>query len=298
MSEEIGKRIKTARETHHWSQAKLARIIGVNSLTVLRWEHGRSIPHYERQQELIKHIGMRQEDFSREKQQPASPSPIQPKESEQAQLISPPVIQLGEVQQEQSSLSLPTQGDESERAEFTPSQTAQPVESGPEQEQPPSFLQLILPPKDEIKIYQGRRIIRHTGNGAITRHPYVMVNGSPLRYFGPGRRDPVESIVFEWGYLGEGPRMLAEAILADFFTEDYPEHGVARTRDYNALLYGSLFKEEFIGTLPLHFKDDQDDDWEITSDQIRGWFNSLEEKGITREALLKSAYGEKYYMRD
>jgi len=102
-------------------------------------------------------------------------------------------------------------------------------------------------------------------------------------------------IVFEWGYYGTGPRVLAEAILADFFAEDYPEQGYASQRGYNALLYGTLFKEDFIGKLPLHIKDDDDDDWEITSDQIRRWFYSLEEQGITKEALLKRIYGEEYY---
>ena len=44
--------------------------------------------------------------------------------------------------------------------------------------------------------------------------------------------------------------------------------------------------------------DDEDDDWEISSNQIRRWFYSLVEKGITKEALLKSAYGEEYYIRN
>ncbi len=279
MSEEIGKRIKAAREKLHWSQAKLALAIGVNSLTVLRWEHGRAIPHYENQQELIKRIGMRQEDFLIEEKQLASPPPIQPMESEQAQLISPPAIQHGEGEPEQELLAshLITQPEE------------------PKQEQFPSVPKLILPPKSEFKLYRGRRIIQYVVDGVITRHPYVTVNGSPLKYFG---RNSEEQFVFEWGYYGQGPRTLAEAILADFFAEDYPEHGDASQRDYNARLYGSLFKEDFIGTLPLHIKNDEDDDWEISSDQIRRWFYSLEEKGITKEALLKSAYGEEYYMRN
>ncbi len=282
MSEEIGKRIKAAREKRHWSQAKLANAIGVNSLTVLRWEHGRAIPHYENQQKLIKLIGMRQEDFLIEEKQPASPPPIQPMEPEQAQLISPPAIQHGEAEPEQELLASPL--------------ITQPEE--PKQEQSPSVPKLILPPESEFKLYRGRRIIRHVRDGVIRRHPYVTVNGSPLKYFGPGGRNPEEQIVFEWGFYGEGPRTLAEAILADFFAEDYPEQGYASQRDYNALLYGSLFKEAFIGKLPLHIKDDEDDDWEISSDQIRRWFYSLEEKGITKEALLKSVYGEEYYMRN
>jgi hypothetical protein len=45
-----------------------------------------------------------------------------------------------------------------------------------------------------------------------------------------------------------------------------------------------------------HVEDDTvDDSWQISSDQIRKWFLSLEEEGITREALLKDIYGEEYY---
>jgi len=101
---------------------------------------------------------------------------------------------------------------------------------------------------------------------------------------------------FEWGYYGTGPRLLAEAILADFFAEDYPEHGYASQKDYNALLYGFLFKEAIIGKLPRRVDGEEvDDSWEITSDQIKRWFYSLEEQGITKEALLKDIYGEEYY---
>jgi hypothetical protein len=127
-------------------------------------------------------------------------------------------------------------------------------------------------------------------------HPYVTVNGRPLRYFGPGKRNPEEEVVFEWGYYGAGPGRLAEAILADFFGENYPEQGYARRKDYNAFLYADLFKSAFIGKLPRHVEDDKvDDSWEISSLQIRNWFYSLERQGITKEALLKSIYGEEYY---
>lgn len=264
MSEEIGRRIKRAREKRRWSQAKLANAVGVNSLTVLRWEHGRVMPHYENQEALIKQLGMLQEDFLTEEKQPTSSPPIHPFEPGQEQPITPPTIPSGE--------------------------------SEPEQEQPPPALQLILPPKSEFKLYRGRRIIRHAGHGIIVRHPYVTVNGRPLKYFGSGKRNPEEHIVFEWGFYGEGPRTLAEAILADFFEENYPERGYASNKDYNALLYGSLLKGDFIGKLPRHVDDDMEDDsWEISSYQIRRWFYSLQEKGITKEALLKDIYGEEYY---
>ena len=266
MSEEIGRRIKAAREKRHWSQAKLANAVGVHSLTVLRWEHGRSVPHYENQLELIKHLGMRLEDF----------------QLEQEQLILSPPSQLIEAEPEQE---LPTS-----------SSAVQPIEAEPEQELIPSAPRLILPAKNEFKLYRGRRIIQRAGRGVISRHPYVTVNSHPLKYFGPGKRNPEEQVVFEWGYYGTGPRVLAVAILADFFAEDYPEHGYASQKDYNALLYGSLFKEDFIGKLSRHVDDEEvDDSWEISSDQIRRWFYSLEEQGITKEALLKRIYGEEYY---
>ena len=174
-----------------------------------------------------------------------------------------------------------------------------PKEHAPETPVPsiePSDLERMLPPKDDFKMYSGRRIYKRYRDGVVSRMPYVTVNGRPLKYFGPWQRNPEEQVVFEWGYYGAGPGTLAESILADYLGENYPERGYGSQIDYNALLYGSLFKGDFIGRLPRHVGDDKvDDSWEISSDQIRRWFYSLEEEGMTREALLKSKYGEEYY---
>jgi ribosome-binding protein aMBF1 (putative translation factor) len=63
MSEAIGRRIKAAREKRHWSQAKLANVVGVSPLSVHRWEHGEAMPHHENRQALIEQLGMHEEDF-------------------------------------------------------------------------------------------------------------------------------------------------------------------------------------------------------------------------------------------
>lgn len=277
MSEEIGRRIRASREKLRWSQGKLANAVGVNPLTVMRWEHGRAVPHHENQQRLIEHLGMRQEDFLVEEERSTSPPPIPLGESEP--------------KHEEPSTPTLTQPDETERQELAPHQLGLPRASGPAEKQPPPAPKLTLPPKEEFKLYRGWRVIRHTGGGHISRRPYVTVNGRPLKYF--GRLHPQEQVPFEWGYYGAGPRELATSILADYFGETYPERGNASHKDYNALLYESLFKEDFIGKLPRPEHDPElDDSWEISSDQIRRWFYSLEEDGITKEALLKDIYGE------
>ena len=267
MPEEIGRRIKAAREKRHWSQAKLANAVGVHWFTVLRWEHGRSKPYYENQLKLIKHLGMRLEDF----------------QLEQKQLIQSPPSHRVEAEPEQE---LPIT-----------SSAIQSIEPEPEQELVPPAPRLILPANTEFKLYRGRRIVQHEGHSVILSQLDVTVDGRPLKHFGPSKRNPELQVGYEWGYPGTGPQALAEAILADFFAEDYPEYGYPRERDYNALLYGSLFKEDFIAQLPSHAPYvDVDESWEISSGQIWSWFNSLEEQGITKEALLKRIYGE-YYVK-
>jgi transcriptional regulator with XRE-family HTH domain len=162
----------------------------------------------------------------------------------------------------------------------------------------PTDLERMLPPKDDFKMYSGRRIYKRDKKGRLSRIAYVTVNGRPIKNFGTDTRNPEEQPVFEWGYWGEGPSTLAQAILADFFEETYPERGYASSKDYNAPLYERLFKKDFIGRLPSHVDDEMEDDsWQITSDQIRRWFATLEERGITRETLLKDLYGEDYYKR-
>jgi len=102
-------------------------------------------------------------------------------------------------------------------------------------------LKQILPQEEDFKIYSGRRIYKRY-HGHVSKMTYVTVNGRPLKYFGPWKRNPEEQTVYEWGYFGAGPRTLAESILADFFGENYPEQGYANNIDYNACLFGSLFK--------------------------------------------------------
>jgi len=159
-----------------------------------------------------------------------------------------------------------------------------------------SDLNRMLPQKDDFKIYSGRRIYKRYRHGHVSRMPYVTVNGRPLKYFGSVKRNPEEETVFEWGYPGGGPSRLAEAILADYFGEHYPAPGQGGPRGSNALLFAPLFRAEFISKLLRHVEDDTvDDSWQISSSQIRQWFLSLEEQGITKEALLKDIYGEEYY---
>lgn len=153
-----------------------------------------------------------------------------------------------------------------------------------------SELEQMLPPKEDFKMYCGRRIYRKDGKYQ-SRTTYVTVNGRPLKYFGSQKRNPEKETVFEWGYHGEGPSRLAEAILADYLGETYPESGFRSSAELNALLFGALFKEDFIGKLPREYDTKMDDYWQITSYQIRQWFYSLEEEGITRTALLEAIYG-------
>jgi len=168
-------------------------------------------------------------------------------------------------------------------------QAQAPVESISPME--PSDLEHLLPPKDYFKLYCGRRIYKRQGNGRVSKNTYVTVNGRRLKYFGPGKRNPEEENVFEWGYNGAGPRALAEAILADYLKENYPEQEYPSQRNYNALLYASYFKEDIIGKLPRHTDDDRDDSWQISSNRIRNWFYTLEEEEITREILLEDVFG-------
>ncbi len=151
---------------------------------------------------------------------------------------------------------------------------------------PLSELEQMLPPKEDFKMYSGRRIYRKDGK-YMSKTTYVTVNGVPLKYFGRNKRNPEKETVFEWGYYGGGPSRLAEAILADYLGETYPEEPFVPSTIPNAILFGTLFKGDSIGRLPRAKEETDDDDWHITSYQIREWFYSLEEEGITRTVLLK-----------
>jgi len=149
----------------------------------------------------------------------------------------------------------------------------------------------MLPPKEDFKMYCGRRIYRRDGKYR-RKTTYVTVNGSPLKDFSFGKRDQEKTTIFEWGYRGAGPSELTQSILADYLGEKYPESGYVTSQESNALLFASLFKEDFIAKLPRPSDDNNMDDyWQITSNQTRKWFYSLEEEGITRTALLKDIYG-------
>lgn len=174
-----------------------------------------------------------------------------------------------------------------------------PLAEAPGEEEPakepsePAFigseLEQMLPPKDEFKMYVGRRIYRR---GSVSKTTYVTVNGRPLPYFDWPKRNPETERLFEWGYGGEGPRHLAESILADYLGEHYPDTRYLDRSESNALLFGGLFKEEMIAILPSEVKGQVNDDWQITSPQIRRWFYSLEADGITRQTLLENIYGK------
>ncbi len=140
--------------------------------------------------------------------------------------------------------------------------------------------------KHDFKLYRGWRIHKRPGKGTVTRFPYVTVNGRPLRYFGPFKRDPEQNRLFEWGFSGSGPSQLAQSILADFFEEVYPEKGYASRKDFHALIYRDAFKHEVIAAFPRG----DDDDWELSSFQIRSWLLSLEERGITEKDLLEKTF--------
>lgn len=155
-----------------------------------------------------------------------------------------------------------------------------------------SEFEQMLPPKEDFKMYCGRRIYRRSGKYS-SRTTYVTVNGRLLKYFGSEKRNLEKETVFEWGYRGAGPSQLAVSILADYLGESYPEGRYASHYESNALLFKALFYEDFIVKLPRSVdENDMDDDWQITSTQIRRWFYLLEEEGITGKDLLKNIYGE------
>ncbi|GHO73967.1 hypothetical protein KSD_17380 [Ktedonobacter sp. SOSP1-85] len=234
----IGQKIRLARKKRNWSQETLAEKLGVAARTVLRWEKKDKFPNYESQRGLIDILGLKEEDFQRERQ-PLSA------EKKQEKPVSPATV---------------------------------------------SELEQMLPPKEDFKLYCGRRVYRREGKYS-SKGTYVTVNGRPLKYFGSEKRNPEKEIVFEWGYSGGGPSRLAEAILADYLGETYPESEFGSSSKLNALLFGGLFKEEFIVKLPRSLYREMDDYWQIASTQIRKWFYSLEEEGVTRAALLKDIYG-------
>lgn len=292
LEEPLGKRIREARQKRRWSRAFLGEKLGVASETVLRWELKGTHPRPTAQRDLIELFGFQEEDFQRV-QPPPEKEPLLPLDEasvpEVEKLPGEANVSYSGVPSEQSP-SVKTE--EAVTKEETPIPEPQPVdpskpEEAPLQEEAPVHdIEASLPPKEDFKLYRGRRIPKHQGHGIVTRFPYVTVNGLPLPYFGPKRYDPEQERLFEWGYHGSGPRHLAESLLAHFFGETYPEEGYADRKDFRALLYGNAFKYEVIGI----FARDEDEEWSFTSYQIRNWLLSLKERGITEKDLLEKPF--------
>lgn len=157
-----------------------------------------------------------------------------------------------------------------------------------------SELERMLPAKEDFKMYCGRRIYGRDGKYR-RKTTYVTVNGTPLKDFSINKRNQEKMTVFEWGYRGAGPSVLAQSILADYLGEKYPESGYATSRESNALLFANLFKEDFIANLPRPSEDNfMDNYWQISSNQIRKWFYFLESEGITRTTLWDDLWDDLY----
>jgi transcriptional regulator with XRE-family HTH domain len=307
MAEEpLGQRIRQARKRRGWSQERFAEEVGVSYRTVIRWENTGEIPRPDSQQQLRELFGFREQDFQRPpvlREEAASPLEVSASEELPAELSEPvlagaephptlPPKRLMELfgfekQDAQSSslsegeaVSLP----EASVSEEPPTEPSEPDLTSSELEQ-------MLPAKEDFKMYVGRRIYQRAG-GPVSKRPYVTVNGRPLPYFDRYKRKQEEERIFEWGFGGEGPSYLARSILADYLGERYPDTRYLDRAESNALLFGNLFKEEMIASLPNEFRDQVNDDWQMTSSQIRTWFYSLEADGITRQTLLKNISGE------
>src|SRR6266487_1516589 len=254
----LGMRIREAREKRHWSRETLGEKLRVTSETVLRWELKGALPRYDTQLELIKMFGLHEQDFQQMQR-------IQKEEASSSSteaLVPDPKTSSGKEETLATSVKL--------IGESMSDPDVEPLHSS----------------KDDFKLYRGWRPYKREGKGIVIRFPYVTVNGRPLRYFGPFKRDPEQNRLFEWGYNGSGPGQLAESILADFFGEVYPEKGYASRKDFHALIYGDAFKYEVI----IAFPRGDDDAWELTSSQIRNWLLSLKERGITEKDLLEKSF--------
>jgi transcriptional regulator with XRE-family HTH domain len=95
----MGKQIRQAREEHAMTQKELAEAIGVEEMTVYRWEKGESRPHPYARRVLMKRLGLKKEIFLAQEEEPSTEEPltqerpvIDPSVRRQELLIPPPPL--------------------------------------------------------------------------------------------------------------------------------------------------------------------------------------------------------------
>jgi len=121
------------------------------------------------------------------------------------------------------------------------------------------------------KIYRGWR--DETAKRLMGAWPFtfVTVNGHPLRAFNFGEADH-----FDWGYDGTQPRMLALAVLADYFGETPTDEADMRgwetaTSPLKCIRYGKRF-------LGIIARLEKEASWTISSDHLREWLKMLDQQ--------------------
>jgi hypothetical protein len=73
---------------------------------------------------------------------------------------------------------------------------------------------------------------------------------------------------FAWGYLGSGPRQLAEQLLMHHFGE-MPDRSAHREGRYQGFSLRHKFKEAFVARWKM------DEPWELTTTQIERWLAEI-----------------------
>ncbi len=210
MSQEtLGQRIKVERIKRGWSQEELADKIGVSSLSVIRWEHGRGIPRDDSVRlALMEEFGFRKEDFIKRKN-------AQTQSEETIVLSSQPFLQAEPV--------IPLE-DEIQKSEVSHEELLDAIE-------------IIIAP---VKHYQGK-LERQEGTQYKKGHVTVDSHSLPYydSYFAP------KTISYGWGHTGGGPRDLAASILLDYLRTMSPheEEQVLRTQAWK---YSFNFKMDFV----------------------------------------------------
>jgi transcriptional regulator with XRE-family HTH domain len=228
-TDSLGQRIKTERMKRKWSQAKLAEMLGVSTLTVVRWENNAHIPREDARLFLVKEFNIPADIFEHE-----------------------------------------TKNELEKREDMVQTeQIVYPSSQNEMKEEP--FIEYVVPPL--LKVYEGWREPEEKFVSGSRTH--VMVNGQPLHVFDLGhiyRNDanPEKRTIFEWGYGGGGPRMLASSILADYFGE-HEDQGKARGT-YKTVQYDAAFKDDFVRWLPQKQK------WRIMATEITAWVIDYDER--------------------